>query len=73
MAEHCKQALSSSATAGRLCNECAVAVLGGSATGVQRLCSVAVQRVCNGCAQWLCSMTVVVERLPLHLRHGRCL
>ncbi|KAM1021069.1 hypothetical protein ACFX15_041471 [Malus domestica] len=37
------------------------------------LCSVAVQRACNGCAQRLCSVTVVVERLPLHLRHGRCL
>lgn len=50
-ADHCKQAPSSSATAGRLCNGSAVAVLGGSTTSVHRLCSVAVQRVCNGCAR----------------------
>ncbi|KAM1259193.1 hypothetical protein ACFX2J_038537 [Malus domestica] len=37
------------------CNGCVMVVLG---------------RQCNGCAQWLCSVKVVVKLLPLHLRHG---
>ncbi|KAM1040812.1 hypothetical protein ACFX13_030795 [Malus domestica] len=48
---------------------------------MQRVCSGCARWQCNGCtadvlygcALWLCSVTVVVERLPLHIRHGRCL
>ncbi|KAM1059959.1 hypothetical protein ACFX15_023983 [Malus domestica] len=36
-----------------------VAVLSGSATDAQWLCSVAVQRVCSGCARWLGSVAVL--------------
>ncbi|KAM1807363.1 hypothetical protein ACFX11_030391 [Malus domestica] len=60
-AEHCKQAPSSSATADRLCNGSAVAVLGGSATGVQRLCSVAVLSGSATGVQCLCLVVVLSD------------
>ncbi|KAM2157196.1 hypothetical protein ACFX1R_042795 [Malus domestica] len=36
-----------------------VAVLGGSATDAQWLCSVAVQRLCSGCVRWLGSVAML--------------